>query len=53
MLARVAGSSRRLARVPALQAGPGDLPMVQAQALLLEKITAANCAKARQHAGDQ
>ena len=27
--------------------GPGDLPLVQAQAMLLEKITAANCARAR------
>ena len=39
-------------RIPALQVGPGDLPMVQAQALLLEKITAANCARARQRADD-
>ena len=34
-------------RCPALVMGPGDLPLVQAQAMLLEKITAANCARAR------
>ena len=34
-------------RCPALVVGPGDLPLVQAQAMLLEKITAANCARGR------
>ena len=37
----------RRIRCPALVLGPGDLPLVQAQAMLLEKITAANCARAR------
>ena len=34
-------------RCPALVVGPGDLPMVQAQSMLLEKISAANSARAR------
>ena len=34
-------------RCPALVVGTGDLPMVQAQSMLLKKITAANCARAR------
>ena len=37
----------RRIRCPALVMGPGDLPLVQAQSMLLEKITAANCARAR------
>lgn len=38
---------------PALMAGPGDMPMVRAQTMLLEKITAANCARARSSSDDE